>query len=437
MIYPQPIVNPGGETGDASGWTVVSGSLIADTVEESIVPYAGSYFLRGSGSTHEFYQEIVVDAARHADIDNNLVAYDYSVQHTGHANGVAQTYLEFYNGAAALVRRDETPEAYKDSWTELALGLNVPPGTRTIRIGCEARRTASISFSSSWDVFSLDLVDDPTASIKSFQSGVQLSAGSEFPFVQARQAGIYSLVSRPAEQLHSRQSAAVVVAAAETSNGNFDVYTHQLGVYVLVKGRPDTRKLRAWTFTQDDHDFYVLHLGSEKTLIIDMMTNQWSSWRSKGKAIWRASVGLGWEQDNIGGDVTVGLLWNIDPAVRDDDDVGGLAADRFPIETIVRGMYPMRLRNSLSCYRATITMDGSPVADGVGVTLRTSDDFGRTWVNHGEKLLIDVSRLYEISWVGLGLITAPGRLFEIIDTGYIHRLDALDVDLGEDEGRGE
>lgn len=134
--------------------------------------------------------------------------------------------------------------------------------------------------------------------------------------------------------------------------------------------------------------------------------------------------------------MSVGLLWNINAEARDDDDTSGGAESRTPIRTVVRGMLPLRLRNALGCYRATLTVaQGSPVAEGVGITLRTSVDEGLSWTNHGELVMDEVGRRYDVSWAGLGLITEPGMIFEFVDTGYTRRINALDIDLGDEEGK--
>jgi hypothetical protein len=40
----------------------------------------------------------------------------------------------------------------------------------------------------------------------------------------------------------------------------------------------------------------------------------------------------------------------------------------------------------------------------------------------------------EVRWRSLGLMRAPGRLFEIVDSGTTVRIDGLDVDVGSTSG---
>jgi hypothetical protein len=207
-------------------------------------------------------------------------------------------------------------------------------------------------------------------------------------------------------------------------------------VLVAVMIGAETHRLRAWTFTQDDHDFYVLGLGTlYPTLVLDLMTNQWSEWATEDLINWRASTGIAWDLENVAGDLTEGILWNISADDRR-DDFSSDAADARPIISVIRGLLPIRLRNALGCYRADLTLsEFSPAQVGVSITLRTSDDFGKSWHSHGTLVLDDPNQNYEVAWASLGLITAPGRIFEIEDTGVAARIDALDVDLGPDEGK--
>ena len=68
----------------------------------------------------------------------------------------------------------------------------------------------------------------------------------------------------------------------------------QLLVRVLIKGRVDEPKVRAWTFTLDGHDFYVLRLGTAETLVYDLHTGEWHVWGSGTARLWRAYSGCNW-----------------------------------------------------------------------------------------------------------------------------------------------
>lgn len=249
---------------------------------------------------------------------------------------------------------------------------------------------------------------------------------------QVTQAQVNAVVVLQAQEVILSQ-AQVMAVVASAMNLNIT----QAQIIAVVKYAKDTRRIRAWRFVQDDHDFYVVYLGPLGTFIWDKYTKTWSRWKSPDREYWRGIDGLPWDQDNVCIDPLTGDIWNIDPDIRMDDtplSTGGFA--QTPIVSIVRGMLPMRLRNSLGCYGAYLTLSqGSPVVAGVGITLRTSDDNGRNFNDHGTLVLDTASEEYQVAWQSLGLVTAPGKIFEIIDTGYAWRLDALDVDLGPDEGK--
>lgn len=212
--------------------------------------------------------------------------------------------------------------------------------------------------------------------------------------------------------------------------------TTEAAVLVAIKEASETHLLRAWTFTQDDHDFYVLGLGNlYPTFVLDLSTNQWSEWNTEGRQNWRTSTGIAWDNDNVAGDLDLGVIWNID----ENDRLDGFSEDEDDIRTIVtvvRGLMAMRLRTALSCARAVLEIsEYDPAAAGGYVTLKTSDDFGKSWHDHGTLIADDPEVTYDMAWASLGLIAAPGRIFEITEAGVTRRIDGLDVDLGADEGK--
>lgn len=241
------------------------------------------------------------------------------------------------------------------------------------------------------------------------------------------QAGVYAFGHFPAEEVYDFQHGLYALGAATTSNTFHDVQSHQLGVYALVMGFPDRRDLRAWTFTQDDHDFYVIHLGEDRTLIYDKTTQQWSRWQSPDKVFWRGADGCAWEGLNVACDQLSGKVWQIDPT-------GRLDYETTPIRSIVTGQITERMRKHVPIYMAELAVsEGQPPqgidASTVGITLRTFDQAGLGIIDHGEVLGTDIGLSITARWYGLGLLKSPGQVFEIIDTGYARRIDGLDLEV--------
>lgn len=236
----------------------------------------------------------------------------------------------------------------------------------------------------------------------------------------------------PAGQVRTTQAAAVTAFG-----GKPQLRITQAAVIVLWTGRRENRKLRAWGFSLDGHDFYVLRLGETMTLVHDLTTGQWSRWATQDINVLRTHLGLNWlgmakttldqgyAWNIVGGDDSTGHLWLLDPTVAVDDDVSG---DDLPFDRQIIGALPARLRDTGQCGGVYLIGNlGSPALTGDQVTLETSDDSGVNWLSHGAITVTSGDVTQELSWIGLGVMTAPGRLFRITDTGALARVSSLDM----------
>lgn len=220
-------------------------------------------------------------------------------------------------------------------------------------------------------------------------------------------------------------------------------------VMVAVRGRVANPKLRAWTFTLDGHDFYVLRLGMDLTLVYDDYSEQWMDWDAFEKAYWPVNVGINWvggvgllnpAGDSWGsnvlvGDDTLGLLWFLDPNQPFDESFDGpldpVPAKYFPRVTM--GQMTLTGRQVMPCYAAWLTTDmGAPAYVGAGVTLEISDDAGVTFDDMGLLTVTAGVNSPELSWYSLGQIEAPGRLFRITDDGAVARIDGMEMNDPDD-----
>jgi hypothetical protein len=246
----------------------------------------------------------------------------------------------------------------------------------------------------------------------------------------------YALVSFTAAQARSSQLIVDVLSQGETATG-LPVKAHQLALYALVKQHGDKRKLRAWTFPQDDHKFYVLQLGSSNgTLIYDQLTQQWAQWVSPDEVFWRGEDGCDWEGFNVACDPLSGKIFQIDPEGRLDYN-DNTVTDDTPITSVVIGGTTKRFRTNTPCFMAELAISEGEPPDGidpatVGISLRSGDTLG--WYDHGEILGTTAGNKVTIRWYGLGLMAYPGRVFEITDTGYARRIDGLNIEVGDQGG---
>lgn len=219
----------------------------------------------------------------------------------------------------------------------------------------------------------------------------------------------------------------------------------QMFVRALVRGHTENPRVRAWTFTLDGHDFYVIRLGDLLTLVYDTYSEQWMDWQDFDHAYWRPSIGTVWNgaaalAQNFGssvvaGDDTWGLLWFLDPNQPYDEHPDNTAPDQqVYFERITMGQVPMRGREVMPCYAAWLTTDmGDPAYTGATVRLEISDDGGATFDDMGSVEITSGAAYPELSWESLGQIGAPGRLFKIIDDGAITRIDGFEMNDPDDE----
>jgi hypothetical protein len=190
----------------------------------------------------------------------------------------------------------------------------------------------------------------------------------------------------------------------------------------------------AWTFKQDDHEFYGLQLGLEGTLVWDKLTGQWAQWNSPTFGYWRAADVCDWEGYNLAGDTESGILWQIDPLNR-------LDYGDTPIQSKITGYLTYRMRNNIPCFMAQLALKTGDAPFGfndgsVGITLRTSVDNGQSFINHGEVSSGGVGEKIAVRWYGLGLMKAPGMYFELTDSGYSRRIDGLNIETSEEGAAG-
>lgn len=253
------------------------------------------------------------------------------------------------------------------------------------------------------------------------------------------QVAVYAWASEPAAQLRGSQLPVVAWGAAEESSGFFQVKSHQVAVYAWVKGYVEQPHVRAWTYSLDGHDFYVLRLATLWTVCLDLTTGQWSEWFGHSLPYWRAHTGINWlgmgadtanrlyGTNVVAGDDRAGILWMLDPTTGIDDGVtAGSAAVEF--NRSVTGIVQQRMRASTPCGGVYLTVSlGQPIVAGAAITLDYSDDGGNSYVTAGSVTVDSTDYTQEIAFRSLGLIRAPGRVFRITDNGASVRINACDL----------
>lgn len=277
-----------------------------------------------------------------------------------------------------------------------------------------------------------------TPQIRATQVRTVVADAGKAPAVRLTQARSLAAINIPTIEMRATQARLFTMDTGVAPQ----IRTSQARALVAIIGRPVNTRIRDWTFSLDGHDFYVLRLGDDETLVYDATTEQWVDWSDRDWPFWRANVGLTWQGGgslgiNYGstvvvGDDNYGLLWVLDPDQPYDENPDYLAEEQeIYFERIVMGQMVIRGRTAIPNYTAFLTADaGSPAYAGAGVTLYTSDDSGVTFDSH-ELVTVTLGETNpELSWYSLGQAEAPGRLFKIIDDGAITRIDSLEIDVG-------
>ena len=221
-----------------------------------------------------------------------------------------------------------------------------------------------------------------------------------------------------------------------TAKSIVDVRVQNLHLMAAGLGRVGQPTIRAWTFTLDGHDFYVLRLGDMETLVYDTYSQQWSTWNNSQLAFWRVTLGMNWvggvtQAFEYGSNITVlddtySVIWMLDPDYPYDDDPD-IDDTTIRFTRQATGQVPLRGRQAVPCYDVFLTGDvGHPALTSDQVTLSISDDRGNTFSDVGSITVPTSDYNTELMWGSLGQITAPGRLFRVTDNGALPRIDDLE-----------
>lgn len=237
-----------------------------------------------------------------------------------------------------------------------------------------------------------------------------------------------------------RQSAALVKSPSGQALGIIQypadfAQAAQVGALAVVRGKVSSPKVRAWTFSLDGHDFYVLRVGDIETLVYDVTAKEWYEWGSGEDPVWSVATGFTWYGGRrmgaaFGTNIVVGsdfngTLYFLSPNDNEDDDaVLGNDLKRPFVRQIVGQAFVESGYDFIPCFGVQVF--GS-VGQSLGdVTLEISDDRGDTYENMGA-LSVPADRQYRLEWQSLGSLRAPGRLFRITDNGALRRIDGLEM----------
>jgi hypothetical protein len=234
-----------------------------------------------------------------------------------------------------------------------------------------------------------------TPTIQASQASVTAVTGGETSDILVAQAYVTAIANFPTERIDTSQFYVSTITGGATSS----IQVGQSYITVVCRGRVEDPKVRAWTYTMDGHDYYVLRLGVQETLVYDTHSEQWYSWGSDSTNLWRPFDGTNWLggdiwSDEYGSNVVVGddgngSLYLLDPTSYVDDHPS--LPDPTQFERIIQGQVVKRGHDNERCY--SVELNGSigemTNADLTTVTLYTSDDQGNTYVDQGTVTIPD------------------------------------------------
>lgn len=282
----------------------------------------------------------------------------------------------------------------------------------------------------------------PTVYVSQFDAGVVAELGAT-PAVQASQFDAVTVFNIPSERMDASQLD--VIAIDERQGDTAVMQVSQFDMVAVLRGAVDDPTVRAWTFTLDGHDFYVLKLGNVETLVYDVFAEQWYIWGTGDSNRWRAFTGHNWlggrrNAEEYGSNILVGddsngALYFLNPlAVTDDDAVSGPDYPR-PFLRELMGQISIRGYDMKSCYGVSLMGAIGETADATltAITLFTSDDDGHSYEDRGTLDIDPDDWQARADWnSGLGSFATPGRLFLVQDRGALQRVDWLDMATDEE-----
>lgn len=252
---------------------------------------------------------------------------------------------------------------------------------------------------------------------------------------RASQIVTMAVINFPSDEVQAFQSITQAVNVREDNPRVMQAF-----MMVVVRGLPEWPVCRAWTFTLDEHDYYVLNTVLE-TLVCDLSVDPpaWFVWGSGDSKLWRGLIGKQWvatlpNEDGFGtnilvGDRVNGSLYFLNPQLPTDDNPDFDRDDVVPFRRVITGQLVVRGRSAIPCYG--VEMIGSPPQiynDTFNtVELLISDDRGASYVSCGAIAVEDTAYDQRFDWLSLGSMEAPGRLFRVEDYGALTRVDDLET----------
>lgn len=158
--YSLTVTNPGAETGNTTGWTNDTSTLVVRTTDTGVSPRTGTYYFCGSasGATSKCHQDISLPAEVLTQVDSGCFKSIFSIYQNGISSDTDSGWLGLIalDGSNNVLGSQTTSEAHvTTAWTLKTISLNLPALTRTIRVELYGKRYSGTQLSTYWDDASL------------------------------------------------------------------------------------------------------------------------------------------------------------------------------------------------------------------------------------------------------------------------------------------
>lgn len=180
--------------------------------------------------------------------------------------------------------------------------------------------------------------------------------------------------------------------------------------------------INAFPYDIDGHVFYGIHIRGRGTFVYDLMTSQWTEWRTADFPFWNAQFHVRWNDKYYASTMFGNALNIVNPESIFDDS--------FRTNTFIStGRLESQERGFIS--NPEVQLFGSIGRRGGNVNLRYSDDEGSTWSANQTVSTVPGVRNANVMFYDLGSVTSPGRVYQIQDEGSLRRIQTLQVLLGD------
>lgn len=170
-----------------------------------------------------------------------------------------------------------------------------------------------------------------------------------------------------------------------------------------------TKTLLGWTYTLEQHVFYVLNIPTKGTFAFDFSTNQWSRFETIGQDVFGVTGAIKYKDGEwICGGLYDGKIRYLTPDAETDD--GTPMVRQFP------ALVPVNSPTRCDTLALECTVGAAALTypdDNPKIAMRWSDDRGNTWSQWRYTNLGQQGRYTTTPyWTRMGSMRNPGRLFE-------------------------